>query len=75
MCLVAVALIAYAIILGLDAPVLSGQQSGPFGASTLATLAGDCAAAVLATGLGLIAATRARRAALGLGGASTLARG
>jgi hypothetical protein len=64
MCAVAAGLVLYPLALWQEAPGLSAQETGPVGASIGATLALDCALAVVLTGLGLVAATRAARAAL-----------
>jgi hypothetical protein len=64
MCSVAAGLALYALALWQQAPGLSAQETGPFGASIGATLALDCALAMMLTGMGLVAASRAARAAL-----------
>ena len=61
--LVAGGLALYAAALPLEAPQLAAQSSGPFGASTAATLALDLGWALPAAALGLLAARRGHRAA------------
>ncbi|HEX3510624.1 MAG TPA: hypothetical protein VHT27_05935 [Solirubrobacteraceae bacterium] len=64
MWVVAAGIGVYALALWREAPALAAQTTGPFGASTGATLAANCAAALALTACGAIAATRAARAAL-----------
>ncbi|HEX5224755.1 MAG TPA: hypothetical protein VFW29_06465 [Solirubrobacteraceae bacterium] len=64
MCAVAAGLALYPLALWQQAPALSAQETGPFGASIGATLAVNCACALAITALGLVAAGRAARAAL-----------
>jgi hypothetical protein len=67
MFLVAAGLGVYVLALWRQAPALSAQITGPFGASTGATLAAVCAAAVVLTAFGTLAAVRGARAALARG--------
>jgi hypothetical protein len=63
MCAVTLGLAIYALALWQQAPGLSSVATGPYGASTGATLAADLALSALLTGAGVFAAVRAGRAA------------
>jgi hypothetical protein len=67
MCAVTVGLAVYALALWQQAPGFSALATGPYGASTGATLAVDCAVSAALTAASILAAARAGRAALARG--------